>query len=446
MSFLSKIFGDANEKYLKKIQLLVEKINGLESEFEGFSNTELKEKTAEFKSRLKKGETLDDLLPEAFALVRESAKRTLNQRHFDVQLLGGIALHQGRIAEMKTGEGKTLAATLPAYLNALEEKGVHIVTVNDYLAKRDVVWMGQIYHLLGLSVGCIVHDAAFVYDPTYQGESPRPQGPDSKSQILNGERDKERDLLGGFKVIESYLRPVSRKQAYLADITYGTNNEFGFDYLRDNMAYDLNDVAQRGFNFAIIDEIDSILIDEARTPLIISTPDTESSKWYKEFAKIVPRLDPEKDYEIDEKIRTVTLTEQGIDKIEKMGGMVSAIEKGYVQQQIQNSAYDYQRSIEIKDRIVVGVNEFKSEKEIQPDLLKVNPIIGEKQINKLSKIKTKRNNSLVSEKLENIRNAANSNDNLMPFIVEAVKEYATLGEICGVLREEFGEYQENVIL
>ncbi len=365
MSFLSKIFGDANEKYLKKIQLLVEKINGLESEFEGFSNTELKEKTAEFKSRLKKGETLDDLLPEAFALVRESAKRTLNQRHFDVQLLGGIALHQGRIAEMKTGEGKTLAATLPAYLNALEEKGVHIVTVNDYLAKRDVVWMGQIYHLLGLSVGCIVHDAAFVYDPTYQGESPRPQGPDSKSQILNGERDKERDLLGGFKVIESYLRPVSRKQAYLADITYGTNNEFGFDYLRDNMAYDLNDVAQRGFNFAIIDEIDSILIDEARTPLIISTPDTESSKWYKEFAKIVPRLDPEKDYEIDEKIRTVTLTEQGIDKIEKILGMENIYEeKGirylhHLEQALRAEVlFKRDRDYIVKDGQVIIVDEF----------------------------------------------------------------------------------------
>ncbi|MCK4635148.1 MAG: preprotein translocase subunit SecA, partial [Candidatus Aenigmarchaeota archaeon] len=232
MSFFNKIFGDADEKYLKKIQPVVDQINNLESKFEGFSDKELKEKTLEFKDRLRKGETLNGILPEAFALVREAGKRCLNQRHFDAQLIGGIVLHQGKIAEMKTGEGKTLASTLPVYLNGLTGNGVHIVTVNDYLTKRDVVWMGQIYHFLGLSVACIVHDTAYIYDPTFTKE----QQIDSNEQ-LDGERDKERDILGGFKVVESYLKPCSRKEAYSADITYGTNNEFGFDYLRDNMAF-----------------------------------------------------------------------------------------------------------------------------------------------------------------------------------------------------------------
>jgi len=313
MSILNKVFGDANEKYLKKLQPVVEKINSLEKEFEGFSDEELKKRTYQLKERLRKGESLDDVLPEAFILVRESAKKTLGQRHFDVQLMGGIVLHQGKIAEMKTGEGKTLAATLPIYLNALEGNGVHVVTVNDYLAKRDTVWMGQVYHQLGLSVGCIVHDAAFLYDPSYQGE--------------NKELDEKRDIVGGFKVIESYLKPCSRREAYLADITYGTNNEFGFDYLRDNMVYDLSQQTQRGFNFAIVDEVDSILIDEARTPLIISAPDMESSKYYQEFAGIIPRLDSKTDYQIDEKIKAVTLTEEGINKVEKILGMDNIYEE-----------------------------------------------------------------------------------------------------------------------
>ncbi len=364
MSILTKIFGDANEKYLKKLQPVVEKINGLEKEFEGFSNERLKEKTLEFKERLKKGENLDNILPEAFALVREAAKRTLNQRHFDVQLIGGIVLHQGKIAEMKTGEGKTLAATLPLYLNALSGKGCHLVTVNDYLAKRDTIWMGQIYHALGLSVGCIVHDNAYLYDPSYQveaeaheiknenlkpstraelGAGPVPHRNEvSGAGFKNGERDELRDAVGGFKVVESYLRPCSRKEAYLADITYGTNNEFGFDYLRDNLVYDLEQRAQRDFNYAIVDEVDSILIDEARTPLIISAPDTESSKWYQEFARIIPKLDGKvdelrsssrvatarvTDYEIDEKMKAVTLTESGINKIEKILGLQNIYEE-----------------------------------------------------------------------------------------------------------------------
>ena len=313
MSIITKIFGDANEKFLKKLQPVVEKINSLESEFEKLPDEKLKEKTQEFRERLAKGETLDNLLPEAFALVREAAKRTLKQRHFDVQLMGGLVLHQGKVAEMKTGEGKTLAATLPLYLNALEGKGCHLVTVNDYLARRDTVWMGQIYHLLGLTVGCLNHEQSFLYDPDYKKPAE--------------EKEKTRDELGGFYVVEDFLRPCSRKEAYLADITYGTNNEFGFDYLRDNMVYDLSQQVQRGFNFAIIDEVDSILIDEARTPLIISAPDIESSKWYEEFAKIIPRLDSKTDYQIDEKRKVATLTEEGINKIEKILGMKNIYEE-----------------------------------------------------------------------------------------------------------------------
>ncbi|HUV81006.1 MAG TPA: preprotein translocase subunit SecA [Patescibacteria group bacterium] len=318
MSIINKIFGDANEKYLKSLEPAVKKINSLGKELESFSVEELKEKTGQFKERLAKGQTLDNLLPEAFALVREAAKRTLNQRHFDVQMIGGIVLYQGKIAEMKTGEGKTLSATLPLYLNALQGKGCHLITVNDYLSRRDTVWMGQIYHALGLSVGCIVHEAAYLYDPAYVSEQ---KAADSE------QLDKERDIVGAFKVIESYLRPCSRKEAYQADITYGTNNEFGFDYLRDNMAYDLQQQVQRGFNFAIVDEVDSILIDEARTPLIISAPDMESSKFYREFAGIIPKLDSQADYQIDEKMKSVTLTEAGVNKIEKILGLGNIYEE-----------------------------------------------------------------------------------------------------------------------
>jgi preprotein translocase subunit SecA len=307
MSIIDKIFGDTNKKYLEKIQPIVEKINNFEEKFEKFSDEELKEKSKEFKERLKMGKTLDSILPEVFALVREASKRTLGQRDYDCQLIGGIVLHQGKIAEMATGEGKTLAATLPVVLNALEGKGLHIITVNDYLARRDMVWMGQIYHLLGLTVGCLNHEQSFLYDPNYKK--------------ADEEKDKIRDEIGSFKIVEDFLRPCSRKEAYKADITYGTNNEFAFDYLRDNMVYDLKDQVQREFNFAIIDEVDSILIDEARTPLIISAPDVESSKMYDEFARIMPNLSGNTDYEIDEKMKTVTLTEDGILKIEKILGM-----------------------------------------------------------------------------------------------------------------------------
>jgi len=309
----SKIFiGDVSRHFYKKHKDLLAEIGQLEAEFQKLSDFSLREKSLALKNQVKTPADLDELLVPAFALIREAAKRTLHQRHFDVQLLGGIALHNGSIAEMKTGEGKTLAATAPVYLNALLGRGVHIVTVNDYLAKRDTVWMGQIYYALGLSIGCIAHDAAYLYDPTFQ-----PEQTENIKQV-EAEKDKERDTLGAFKVVYSYLRPVSRKEAYSADITYGTNHEFGFDYLRDNLVYDFSERVQRGHYFAIVDEVDSILIDEARTPLIITIPETESSEYYKLFAKIVPQLTKETDYNVDEKLRSATLTEEGIHKVEEI--------------------------------------------------------------------------------------------------------------------------------
>ena len=304
MSIFTKIFGDPNEKYIKGLGPIIQKINSLSAPGGPASGWDLKAKTAELKERLAKGETLENILPEAFALVREASKRTLNQRHFDSQLIGGIVLHQGKIAEMKTGEGKTLSATLPAYLNALEGKGVHIVTVNDYLAKRDMIWMGQIYDALGLSTGCIVNESGFVYDSSYKSD----------------DLDKERDSIGSFKVVENYLRPVPRKEAYSADITYGTNNEFGFDYLRDNMVYDLQQQVQRGYNFAIVDEVDSILIDEARVPLIISGAGEDATEKYYQFAKIISPLKKEEDYVLDEKMKSATFTEEGQNKVVKSLG------------------------------------------------------------------------------------------------------------------------------
>jgi len=293
---LSKIFGDPNKKVLGKLQPIVDKINGLEKKFEGNSREKLSQQTEEFKKRLEKKETLDDILPEAFALVREAAKRTLGQRHFDVQLIGGIVLHQGKIAEMKTGEGKTLASTLPLYLNALTGRGAHLVTVNDYLAKRDTNWMGPIYQILGLSVGCIQHEKAYIFDPQVK--------PDQNEMTIEMEN----------------LREVPRRQAYEADITYGTNNEFGFDYLRDNMVQNLEQMAQKDLHYGIIDEVDSILIDEARTPLIISAPDMESTKLYQQFSRIIPRLKENVDYNVDEKMRASTFTEEGQNKIVKILG------------------------------------------------------------------------------------------------------------------------------
>ena len=265
-----KLFGSANDRRIRNYQPRVREINELEKELEGLSDDALRARTDEFKKQVAEGASLDDILIPAFATVREAAKRTLGQRHFDVQLIGGMILHEGKISEMKTGEGKTLVATLPVYLNALSGRGVHVVTVNDYLAKRDAEWMGQIYNFLGLSVGVIVHG----------------------------------------------LDDEQRKKAYDCDITYGTNNELGFDYLRDNMKYRLEDMVQRGHIYAIVDEVDSILVDEARTPLIISGPLDDRSEFYNTIDSYIPQLE-KTDYEVDEKQRTVTLTEAGMEKLEQ---------------------------------------------------------------------------------------------------------------------------------
>ncbi len=313
MSFISKLFtGNPLKSYQEKVAL----INSLETGYEKLGNEELRAKSLELREKIKNGTSTDEALPEAFAMVREAAKRTLKQRHFDVQLVGGMALHEGKIAEMMTGEGKTLAATSPAYLNALTGEGVHVVTVNDYLAKRDAIWMGQIYDLLGLTVACIIHDAAYRYDSGYTKEMQNAKTGDQNETI-----DEERDVLGSFRIFEEFLRPISRRDAYLADITYGTNHEFGFDFLRDNITLRLEDRVQRPQAFVVIDEIDSILIDEARTPLIIAAPDMQASEHYKTFARIVSHLQEETDYTVDEKLKSVSITELGIEKVEKMIGV-----------------------------------------------------------------------------------------------------------------------------
>lgn len=303
MKWLNTIFPSTNEREIKKHQKTVALINSLEEQTKALSDAALKEKTTEFKKQLEAGKTLNDILPEAFAVVREASRRTLGQRHFDVQLIGGMILNSGAIAEMRTGEGKTLVATLPVYLNALTGKGVHVVTVNDYLSRRDAVWMGQIYAFLGLSIAVINHEVSYMYDPKHV------------------ELDKDRDATGSFHVFHEFLRPVSRKEAYNADITYGTNNEFGFDYLRDNLEYSPDALRQRPFNYAVVDEIDSILIDEARTPLIISAPTTESENLYKIFAGIVKHFEKDIDYTVDEKLKAIVITDAGIEKAEKKLGV-----------------------------------------------------------------------------------------------------------------------------
>ena len=354
----TKIVGDPNQREIARLQKVVEQINALESTCEALDNAQLRARTDEFRQRLADGETLDDLLVEAFAVVREAAKRTIGLRHYDVQLIGGLILHQGKIAEMKTGEGKTLVATLPLYLNALEGKGAHLVTPNDYLSKVGVQWMGPIYHALGLSVGVIQSAAAdpnrgsFVFDPDY---------PSADDRFLN-------------------LRPVARRAAYLADVTYGTNNEFGFDYLRDNMARDLSECVQRELYYAIVDEIDNILVDEARTPLIISGPAEESSELYRRFAQVVPRLrpsspesvereEPDGDYALEERTQIVTLTEQGVERVEQMLPEIGAEESIYDLKHAHMLAYldnalrahvVYQRDKDyiVKDGEVIIVDEF----------------------------------------------------------------------------------------
>ena len=339
MALFSKLFG-SNEREVGKFRPLVTTINSLEEKMIALPDEELKAKTEEFRERLKNGETLDEILPEAFAVVRETAKRVINERHYDVQLLGGIALHKGLITEMKTGEGKTLTSTLAVYLNALEGKGVHIVTVNDYLAKRDCNWMGSVYHALGLSTACIMHDVSYLYEP----------------KIIDSNE---------VSVEMENLSEISRRQAYGSDITFGTNNEFGFDYLRDNMVQSIEQMSQRELNYAVVDEVDSILIDEARTPLIISAPDSESTKMYQRFAQIIPRLKETEDYEKDEKMKAVTLTEKGLDKVEKELGVGNIYELGkisyvhHLEQSLKAGVFfKLDKDYVVKDGQVIIVDDF----------------------------------------------------------------------------------------
>ena len=326
---LGKVLGDPNERELKKLRPIVDEVNDLEPEFEALNDEGLLDKTEEFRDRIADGESLEDVLPEAFALVREGAKRTLGQRHYDVQIMGGCILHRGKVAEMRTGEGKTLVSTLPVYLNSLEGKGVHVVTVNDYLARRDAQWMGQIYQKLGLTIACLQHDNSLRL--TDDGE----------------------------------LEPVSRQDAYAADVTYGTNSEFGFDYLRDNMAPDLKQLVQRPLNYCIIDEVDNILIDEARTPLIISGQKNDSAKDYQRFARLAPSLRPEEDYTIDEKLRSATLTASGIEKLERRLGVTNLYDpSNYILTHYADNAlkahalYRKDREYVVRDGEVVIVDEF----------------------------------------------------------------------------------------
>jgi preprotein translocase subunit SecA len=363
MSIFTKIFGDPNKKVLASLQPIVDEINGLADTYSAFSTDALKTKTEEFRARLAGGETLDDILPDAFAAVREVSKRTIGQFHYDVQLKGGIVLHRGQIAEMRTGEGKTLTGTLPTYLHALAGRGVHVITVNDYLAKRDAVWMGQIFHALGLSVGIIQQQlTSYVYDPGYRVV----QKVTSEGVTDQGtEEDKERDETGSFHVEMDYLRPVARKEAYAADITYGTNNEFGFDYLRDNMVYSAAERVQRDLAYAMIDEVDSILIDEARTPLIISAPAEESGSDYAKCAAVARQLKIAEHYVVDEKQRAVTLTDVGIARAEQLLGLENLyVEGGHRMVHHVDSAlraevlYKRDKDYVVKDGEILIVDEF----------------------------------------------------------------------------------------
>ncbi|MEK7073719.1 MAG: preprotein translocase subunit SecA, partial [Patescibacteria group bacterium] len=336
--FLGKLL-DSNEKEVNRLRSLVEQINALEPEAKKITDTGFAKKTAEFKERLKGGQTLDDILPESYALVREAASRAIGERHYDVQLMAAIVLHQGKVAEQKTGEGKTLSATPALYLNALTGRGAHLVTVNDYLARRDAGWMGPIYHTLGLTVSAMISEQSFLYDPEFND----PTATDWRLQ---------------------HLRPVSRKDAYRADITYGINSEFGFDYLRDNMVSDMSLLVQRDYHFAIIDEVDSILIDEARTPHIISAPAEEATSKYYDYAKLVDKLTGETDYVIDEKLRTAHLTDHGILKIEKMLGLGNIYETSFETVHHLEAAlkaralFHREKEYIVKDGQVIIVDEF----------------------------------------------------------------------------------------
>ncbi len=336
-NILRKVFGSKNDREIKRIQPVLSLINSFEDKMRSLKDSEFKDLTSRFKESLAAGKTLDDILPEAFAAVREAARRTLNMRHFDVQLMGGIILNEGKISEMKTGEGKTLVATLPLYLNALTGKGAHLVTVNDYLAMRDSRWMGPVYGTLGLSVGVIQHDESFIYDPAYPGED------------------------GGLP----HLRPVSRKDAYSADITYGTNNEFGFDYLRDNMKFSLDEYVQRDLNFAIVDEVDSILIDEARTPLIISGSTEDSTDKYYAINRIMPALKKDAHFTVDEKAKQVLLNDAGVEKVEELLKVDNLYDPGNIEtlHHVNQALYAHvlkHRDVDyvVKDGQVIIVDEF----------------------------------------------------------------------------------------
>ncbi len=340
MSILKKIFG-SNEREISKLKPVIEKINALEDQMIKLSDDQLRAKTIEFKKRIIEKETLDELLPEAFAVVRETVKRVDHKRLFDVQMMGGIVLHNGKIAEMKTGEGKTHTSLLPMYLNALTGKGVHLVTVNDYLARRDCNWMGGILHFLGISTACIIHDASYIYEPKITDDD------DEVSVEMEN------------------LIPISRQEAYAADVTYGTNNEFGFDYLRDNMVPTLAQMAQRDLNYVIVDEVDSILIDEARTPLIISAADSESTKMYEQFAALVPKLQRETDYTVEEKTKSVTITESGVTKIEAWLNVGNIYEAGkityvhHLEQALKAQViFQLDRDYVVKDGEVIIVDDF----------------------------------------------------------------------------------------
>jgi len=348
MSFLDRFFGPSYEKILKEIKPIVAKVNTLEEQCVAYSDSAIVEQVAQLRKKVQEGvSTLEDVLPMMFALTREVAKRTLGLRHYDVQLIGGVLLHRGKITEMRTGEGKTLVGTLPCSLNALVGKGVHVVTVNDYLARRDAVWMGQIYAGLGLSLGIINHDASYIYDAGHN------------------EVDAQRDVEGPYKVFYEFLRPCTRQEAYAADVTYGTNSEFGFDYLRDNIEFDKLRIRQRSHSYAVIDEIDSILIDEARTPLIISAPAQDSENLYEVFAKIATKLHEGEHFILDEKLHSVAITDEGVEAAEKMLG----IENIYTDRGIKyvhhletavkaKGLYTHDKEYVVRDGEVVIVDEF----------------------------------------------------------------------------------------
>lgn len=347
MSFLDRFFGPTYEKELKQIKPIVTKVNALEEAYSQYSLEELPEKVAALKKQYEAAGDLEVILPEMFALVREAAKHTTGMRHYDVQLIGGTILHRGKITEMRTGEGKTLVATLPASLNALTGKGVHVVTVNDYLARRDAVWMGQVYNALGFSVAVINHGQSYLYDPDHQ------------------DKDEERDEHGSFKVVYDFLRPCTRQEAYQADITYGTNSEFGFDYLRDNIEYETERLRQHSHAYAIVDEIDSILIDEARTPLIISAPASDTENLYPTFANIARNLKEEEHFTVDEKLKSIALTDEGIEVAEKMLGVENIYtEKGiryvhHLETAVKAKAlFKKDKEYVVRDGEVVIVDEF----------------------------------------------------------------------------------------